>query len=59
MTVEMEIVALLDLRSFAVNSENSGQLENSLACILVLVVSLYLVLLVYKSVDGMVFCLRF
>ena len=57
--MEMEIVALLDLRSFAVNSENSGQLENSLACILVLVVSLYLVLLVYKSVDGMVFCLRF
>jgi hypothetical protein len=38
--VEMEIVALLDLRSIAVNSEISEPLEKSLACI----VSLYLLL---------------
>ena len=45
--MEVEIVALVDLRSIAVNSKKSGQLEKSLACILV--VSLYLVLLVYKQ----------
>ena len=32
--MEVEIVALVDLRSIAVNSENSGQLGKSLACIL-------------------------